>query len=48
MTKQEKMVSLTKYIEKTKRQLSSTQSQQLKSFLERDLKKHERKIESLR
>jgi TATA-binding protein-associated factor Taf7 len=48
MTKQEKVVSLTKYIEKTKQQLSSTQNPQLKSFLERDIKKHERKIESLR
>jgi TATA-binding protein-associated factor Taf7 len=48
MTKQEKIVSLTKYIEKTKQQLSSTQIPQLKSFLERDIKKHEKKIELLK
>jgi hypothetical protein len=49
MTKHEKVVSLTKYIEKTKRSLESTTiSRQKKEFFEREMKRTLVSIERLR
>jgi hypothetical protein len=49
MSKQEKIVSLTKHIEKTKRSLESTTiSRQKKEFFEREMKRTLASIERLR
>jgi hypothetical protein len=49
MTKQEKIVSLGKHLEKTKRALEKDNtSKPLKEFLEREVKRTETKISSLK
>lgn len=48
MTKAEKIIALTKYVESVKRILKGGPTPQLKAFFEREIKRSESKIARLR